>query len=1095
MKQLLYAFILLLLFACSKDERSTQTPRFSLLAAEETSIDFRNDLKYDRTFNVYRYRNFYNGGGVALGDVNGDGLQDIYFTGNMQPNRLYLNRGDFQFEDVTTAAGVAGERAWSTGVAMVDINADGWMDIYVCNSGNVEGDNKENELFINQGNGTFTEEAEAYGIADKGFSTHGVFFDYDKDGDLDLYLLNNSFKAIGSFNLRKNERPKRDPIGGDKLYRNEGNSFVDVSEEAGIYGSIIGFGLGVTVGDIDRDGWQDIYVSNDFFERDYLYINNGDGTFREELEQQMRSISAASMGADMGDINNDGYPEIFVTEMLPEKDGDIKQKTTFEGWNRYQYSLENDYYHQFTRNMLHLNNTDGTFSEIGRIAGVEATDWSWGALICDLDNDGWRDIFVANGIYQDLTDQDYIDFIANEETQRTIVAGGKGAVDYKALIDSIPVRPVPNYAFQNKQNLLFENKAKDWGLAQLGHANGSAYGDLDNDGDLDLVINNVNMLASIYRNETDSTANYLQFSLEGEGKNLAALGTKITLKYGEQSSYIEHMPMRAFQSSMDYHPHFGLGEVAQVDSVIVEWVDGRSTVLTDVAANQRITLRQSEGSMQVDRLWSHPSTTPIFTQTNPPNFTHKENRFSDFDVHPLIYHMNSTEGPKIAVADVNTDGQEDFYIGGAQGQSGELFFGQADGSFLASGQAVFTRSVASEDIDAEFFDGDGDGDQDLYVVSGGTPNSMNPTALLDRLYLNDGAGNFTESSQRLPRTEFMVSSCVEAADYDGDGDQDLFVGTRMRPNQYGLRPTSYLLENDGKGNFQNVAPERAPDLKRIGMVTDAIWSDYDGDTDLDLLIVGEWMPVQIFENKNGNFRKKEAFSNSNGWWNCIKAADIDADGDMDYVVGNHGLNSRFEASADEPIYLYVNDFDGNKTAEQILCRYEDGVLLPMVRRADLVNQLPHLKKKYLRYNNYVGETMEDIFTPEELKGTLRLEANTLASSLLLNSGNGSFEVHALPFAAQLAPIYGLALHDFDKDGHMDILLAGNFHSAKPEVGRYDANYGTFLKGDGKDGFVEITPKDSGFRLDGEVRDLEVLNDKIVLVGKCNAAPSVFRFLE
>ncbi|MEN0046043.1 MAG: CRTAC1 family protein, partial [Bacteroidota bacterium] len=626
-----WLFILLLTIVGGCEQDHKESTLFTSLLTNQTGIDFENTLIYDKDFNIYTYRNFYNGGGVAIGDVNKDGLTDIYFTSNMQANRLYINKGDFQFTDMTEVAGVAGEKAWSTGVAMVDVNADGWLDIYVCNSGDKEGDNKQNELFINNQDGTFSERAEEFGIADQGLSTHGVFFDYDKDGDLDLYLLNNSFRAIGSFNLKQNERIIRDSIGGDKLYQNVGDRFVDVSEEAGIYGSIIGFGLGVTVGDIDLDGWQDIYVSNDFFERDYIYMNNGDGTFREELTKQMKSLSAASMGADMADLNGDGYPEIFVTEMLPEKDDDIKQKTTFEDWNRYQNNLDNGYYHQFTRNMLQLNNGDGTFSEIGRLAGVEATDWSWGALLFDMDNDGRRDIFVANGIYQDLTDQDYIDFIANSETQRMIIT--REGVDFKRLIDSIPVRPVKNYAFQNQGNFKFENQAENWGLAKLSHSNGAAYGDLDNDGDLDLVVNNVNMPAFVYRNEVQE--NYLQFDLKGMAENPNAVGTRITIQYGDTIQTMEHMPMRGFQSSMDYLVHFGLGKTQQVDNIWVDWNNGKQTILENISVNQKMVLDVAEASNSKEATPLAQKETvanKVFQKSSNQlniNFQHQENRFSD----------------------------------------------------------------------------------------------------------------------------------------------------------------------------------------------------------------------------------------------------------------------------------------------------------------------------------------------------------------------------------------------------------------------------------------------------------------------------------
>jgi hypothetical protein len=613
---------LLSLAACQQaapDEIPVVKSLFTSIPEGYSGLDFNNQLEYDADFNIYTYRNFYNGGGVALGDINNDSLIDLYFSANMKGNRLYLNRGDFRFEDVTEQAGVAGTRAWSTGVTMADVNGDGLLDIYVCNSGDIAGDNKQNELFINQGDGTFSEQAEAYGLADRGYSTHAAFFDYDKDGDLDCYLLNNSYRAIGSFKLRRNQRPVRDSIGGDKLFRNDGDTFTDVSEAAGIYGSVIGFGLGVTVGDVNRDGWQDIYVSNDFFERDYLYLNNTDGTFDEVLEAQFRSISAASMGADMADINNDGHPEIFVTDMLPEPDARIKQVTTFEPWDKYQTNLRFDYYHQFNRNMLHLNNADGTFSEIGRLAGVEATDWSWGALICDLDNDGLKDIFVANGIYQDLTDQDYINFISNRETAKKIIT--REGVDFKTLIDSIPIRPVPNYAFHNNGDLSFTNRAEAWGLAEPSHSNGSAYGDLDNDGDLDLVVNNVNRTAFLYRNESQQffpENRWLQLELKGEGKNAYALGARISAYYQDQVFYQEHMPIKGFQSSMDYRPHLGLGTIEKLDSLRVEWPDGKATVLTEVPTNQRLRLQQAEAD-GVARPYSSPkSPLPSFHRTRYP---------------------------------------------------------------------------------------------------------------------------------------------------------------------------------------------------------------------------------------------------------------------------------------------------------------------------------------------------------------------------------------------------------------------------------------------------------------------------------------------
>ncbi|MFN7119087.1 MAG: VCBS repeat-containing protein, partial [Saprospiraceae bacterium] len=1028
--------------ACKQSSSDQADTLFTQIPAQEVGIDFINQLEYNRDFNIYTYRNFYNGGGVGLGDFNKDGLVDIYFTGNMKDNRLYLNKGNWKFEDVTAKAGVAGKRAWSTGVAVADVNGDGWLDIYICNSGDIKGDNKQNELFINNQDGTFSEQAEAYGLADRGYSTHAAFFDYDKDGDLDMYLLNNSYRAIGSFDLRRNERQKRDAEGGDKLFRNDNNRFTDVSEQAGIYGSIIGFGLGVTVGDVNRDGWQDIYVSNDFFERDYLYMNNGDGTFKEDLENQMRATSAASMGADMADLNNDGLPEIFVTDMLPGNDRRMKTKTTFENWNKYQYNLDNGYYHQFIRNTLQLNNGNGTFSEIGRLAGVEATDWSWGALLADFNADGYKDIFVANGIYQDLTDQDFLNFFADEQIRRTAIQNGK--INYKMLIDSIPVEAIPNVAYMNLgaegHGIQFKEMTQDWGLATPSHSNGSAYGDLDNDGDLDLIINNVNMPPFLYKNNSDGKkgARYLQFELQGEQKNPFALGTKITVQHQGRQFYVEQMPVRGFESSMDYRPFLGLGDIDTVESVMIEWTNGYYTLLNNVPTNQTLKLRQSDAqpleatdNQQVALNFTNPIATLFkdVTKTYNINFQHQENNFVDFDRDRLIYHMLSTAGPKVAVGDVNGDGREDFYVGGAKDQAGKLFLQTANNQFVSTNDKLFEQDKLSEDTDCIFFDADQDGDQDLYVASGGNEFPNSSAALLDRLYLNDGKGNFTKSPQPLPSFQYESTSCVRAADFDGDGDQDLFVGIRLQPFYYGVPARGYLLQNDGKGNFTDITQAKAPELLQVGMITDAIWEDYDKDNKKDLIIVGDWMPIMIFHNENGGLKKiepqKSALANTNGWWNCIKSGDLDKDGDVDFIIGNHGLNSRFRAAAQRPVEMYINDFDQNGTAEQIVCQYEGDKSYPLALRHDLVAQMPGLKKKYLKYAKYVNQTITDVFTAEQLANAIHLTVYNLASSVLLNNGDGTFTLKNLPVEAQFSPLYGLIVKDLDNDGNLDILGGGN----------------------------------------------------------------------
>jgi hypothetical protein len=1098
-----FVFFLLALTSCQKKQSGGGNKLFELLNSNETHIDFVNQLSYDANFNIFTYRNFYNGGGVAIGDINNDGLPDIFLVGNMVPSHLYLNKGNFQFEDITGKAGITKLGRWSTGVTMADVNGDGLLDIYVCNSGDVKGDHKQNELYINNGNLTFTERAKEYGIGVNGYSTHAVFFDYDHDGDLDLFMLSNSFKAIGSFNIQNNERNKRDLLGGQKLFRNDGGHFTDVSEQAGIYGSVIGFGLGVSVGDVNGDGWDDIYVSNDFFERDYLYINNHNGMFKESLEDQMKSISNASMGADLADINNDAHPDIFVTDMLPASESRLKTNTTFENWDKYQLDLRYDYYHQFTRNTLQLNNGNGTFSEIGRLSGVHATDWSWGALITDLDNDGFKDVFIANGIYKDLTNQDYIQRLSDRNVMGSVWTN-KG-INYKKLIDSMPSEAVPNYAYRNNGDLTFTNKAAEWGLGDPGFSNGSAYGDLNNDGALDLVVNNVNMPAFIYRNNSrklEPANKYLKVVLQGEGRNRFGVGAQVTLYYNHTLNYQEQVPSRGFESSVDTRLNFGLGKIKEIDSIVVKWPCGKQKVLKGVKPNQTITVKEVESELPGKAVRGAAGSKPVFEQSTDNHgidFVHKENDFIDFDREKLIFQMHSADGPRIGKGDVNGDGLEDFYICGAKDQPGALYIQTRAGRFKRSNEKLFEQDKASEDTDCLFFDADGDGDQDLYVCSGGNEFSANSTDLIDRLYINDGKGNFSKSQQVLPSFQFESSSCVTAADVDGDGDQDLFVGVRLKPGEYGYPCKGYLLQNNGKGFFTDVTDERVPGLTELGMVTDAKWFDYDRDGKPDLVTCGEYMPIRIFHNEGGRLKevsREAGLEWSNGWWNRLEIADIDGDGYPDIVAGNHGLNSRFKATRAKPVSMYVGDFSGTGSIEDIVCTYNGDKQYPMALRHDLVGELPYLKKKYLRYAQYKEQTMEDIFGRDLLQKMVKLDACEMRSSVLLNKRNGKFLMKPLPVEAQFSTVFGLVVKDYDGDGKKDIVLGGNFYQSKPEAGIYDASYGLLLKGDGKGGFTAVKPQVSGIVIKGAVRDIKEIkagNNKLLIVAKNNDKTEVLSF--
>lgn len=1089
--------------SCTRREKDKANPLFEVLEAKSLGIDFENRLTYTEEYNVYLYRSFYNGAGCGLADFNNDGFLDLFFSGNQVDNALYLGDGNFNFKDVTEKAGVGSPQSWSTGVSVVDINQDGWLDLYVCKSGDPDDRNRRNELFINQGISAegipiFKEASREYGLDNLGFSVHAVFLDYDRDGDLDMYLSNNSINPTEMvISMDKGIRNIRDEGGGNKLYRNDNNTFTDVSAETGIYSSAIGFGLGLAVGDVNRDSWPDIYVANDFFEKDYLYMNNGNGTFSESIDSVATELSLGSMGVDIADLDNNGYPEVYVTEMLPKEEGRLKTKTLFDNWDQYSLKVRNDYHRQFPRNTLQLNNGLSannygkvTFSEISRYAGVAATDWSWGVQIADFDLDGLKEIFVTNGIPKDLLDQDYIDFYSDPSRVRKILKE-KGAV-IKELVDHIPSQPVSNVMFKQQGDLKFENMAADWGMDQTGFSSGSAYGDIDNDGDLDLVVSNINGPPFIYKNRAaDRKGNFLVLSLQN-ADSTDAIGAQVTLFDNGKKQYMELYRMRGVMSAVDNRLHFGLGSGIQPDSVQIVWPDGSIQVEKELCVNCFLNFKQSSANYMERTLEPEPESKLLplkeVTDSVGLTFIHRENDFIDFDREKLLFHMISNEGPKVVVGDVNGDGQEDFYIGGAKEVPGSLFISAKEG-FRAKVVPDFEADRVSEDADAAFLDADGDGDLDLLVGSGGYEFSNTSFALVDRLYINDGDGNFKRSSQILPNSKPGSSSAIATADYDADGDLDVFVGGRVVLSSYGVPASSSILENDGQGNFKDVTKWIAPALLEIGMVTDAVWTDYDNDGDNDLVVVGEWMPVTLLENDGGMFSlaEKPGLTQTAGLWNTLYAADLDGDGREDLVAGNIGENTFFKASAEKPLRMYVNDFDHNGQIEQVITRYNGDKAYPFALKKKLTGQLPYLLKKYLKHSDYKDATIDSIFSKEQLNSSLQYEVAENKSIILWNDGD-HYTASPLPYETQLYPVYAILATDINGDGQKDLILGGNQYKAQPQTGIYGAGYGSVLLSEGNRKYRALDSSISGFSVEGEIRDIREItinNEKHLLVALNN----------
>lgn len=1066
---------------------------FTLVSPDKSNVDFVNLLIENEDLNIMKYDYLYNGGGVAIGDINQDGLEDIYFSGNMVDNKLYLNKGDLQFEDITEKAGVAAPNGWSSGVTMADVNCDGLLDIYVCRSAFDNYRQRRNLLYINNGDLTFAEQAEDYGIDDSGYSTQAAFFDYDQDGDLDMYLLNHSLSQYSDFNEKtKDLKNSNNPLYGDKLFKNIGGRFEEVTKEAGIKSNVLGFGLGVAVSDVNNDGWLDIYVCNDFNEQDYLYINNQKGGFKEQLEYYFDHVSLNSMGNDIADINNDGYMDVLTLDMLPEDN--YRQKMMAGPDNYYKFSLlsESGFYHQAMRNMLQLNHGENRgFAEIGQLSGISNTDWSWAGLMADFDNDGRKDIFITNGFKHNFTDMDFIQYLADETIKQR--RGGPMPSNMR-MVESMPPIVVPNYMFKNNGNLTFDNVAEEWGLGQPGISNGAAYADLDNDGDLDIVVNNLDNYASIYRNNSTTHTGHhaLRVQFEGSHCNGFGIGANIAIHVGDQLIVQENTTVRGFQSSVGNSLVIGLGDINAIDSLIVTWPDQKQQKLYDLGVDTTYHLSYRLAADDTHTPTEKPS---LFVKSKGVpglNYIHEENYFNDFDADILLPHMLSTQGPTMAVGDINGDGLVDLYAGASKGFSGAIYIRQTDGTF--SGSAVFAEDANSEDLDALFFDADGDGDNDLYVVSGGSEFTARDADLQDRLYLNNGSG-LLEKVNTLP-VMLTSGSCVIPHDIDQDGDLDLFVGGRLKPGGYPVSPRSYILENDGSGSFSDITSTVCKDLMYPGMVTDAVWSDFDADGVKDLILVGEWMPVTLFKNTGKGLEKltdSTGLEDTEGWWNTIVAYDIDQDGDDDYLVGNLGLNAQLKASTTHPVSLLHKDFDGDGVIDPILSYFIDNDSYPALSRDDMIGGMNYLKQRFNSYAEYATTRTQDIFTEQELDGASTLLAKALESGWIENKGNGYFTLHAFPMMAQVSPVYSILPGDFNHDGRPDVILGGNFSNTRVKFGRYDANNGVLLLGNPLGSFDYAGTEMSGLNIKGEVRAMVMLptaSDSVVTVLK-NSGPMEF----
>ncbi|RZK47611.1 MAG: hypothetical protein EOO94_00190, partial [Pedobacter sp.] len=1097
---------------------------FEKLQPSETNIDFTNTITETAEHNVFTYQYYYNGNGVAVGDVNNDGLTDLFFTGNQTPSKLYLNKGAFKFEDITAISKVAGRNAWRTGANMVDVNGDGLLDIYVCYSGFSNEDTRANQLYINEGNNkdgvpVFSEQSIAYGLDAPGtYSSQSAFFDFDLDGDLDMFLLNHANEFYSPFFNTHRLRTLHHPQYGNRLYRNDGNRFTDITSDAGIFGGGINFGLGVSVSDLNSDGWPDVFVSNDFHEQDYVYLNNRNGTFTDVCHEVFGHMSRNTMGLDIADFNNDGLPDVYTLDMLPESNYRQKILQGPDEYDKFTKMVDSGYGYQNNRNMLQLHRgfrDDGmpVFSEVGQLAGVSNTDWSWSALFADFDNDGAKDLFVTNGYLRESTNLDFMRYEVAEALRMTAAKGldvstAQGYAKNMPLYDLVkkmPTKKISNYMYRNSGSLAFTNETVNWGLNEESVSSGASYVDLDNDGALDLVVCNNNDPASVYRNNANEN-NFIKIRLEGDGKNVFGIGATVIVKSAAGEQMQEMYPVRGYQSSVDYVLNFGLGKAQKVDEIRVIWSPDSATIVSGAAVNTTVTIAKKDavqaardltrrshvadsagttkqsGSMRTGDVKSEVSDNAAYrmfldvTKTMGVDFKHTENRYIDFKSEYLIPYQLSKQGPYMAGGDVNNDGLDDVYIGGAQGQPGKMYIQGNDGRFAVLRSQPWIADSICEDMGSAFFDADGDGDLDLYVISGGNEWFYPGPWLQDRLYVNDGKGNFERDSAALP-AEVYNGSCITVADYDNDGDVDLFIGAGTIPGKYPSAAGNIILRNDsekGKVRFTDVTASVAGnELFRAGMVNDAVWVDLNKDGYQDLVIAGDWMPVMVFQNEAGRrFRDVSSqwgLDKTNGWWHKLLVADVDGDGDMDLVAGNLGLNTSFKTSITEPLVTYTADFNGDGKKEPVMSWYIQGVSYPFNSRDELVEQMPVLNKRFLKYHDFGNATIKDLLGEEGERTAEKLFMYNTASSVFINNG-GRFGVKALPEEVQYSVVQSIIYKDFDGDGKGDLLLSGNFYPFRVQQGRSDAGMGTLLKGNGDGSFKTVNRGLTGLYVAGDVRD-------------------------